>query len=121
MGGVPLIDTDRELIEREQESAVLDALVDRLREGGGGLVVRGEAGIGKSGLLQRVRRRADAQGARPLLTVGVESQAELAFAGLHQLLRPVIGALAQQPESQRQALEAALGVGVDLKPDAYRV
>jgi len=52
-----------------------------------------------------VRRRADAQGARPLLTVGVESQAELAFAGLHQLLRPVIGALAQQPESQRQALE----------------
>src|ERR1700736_4321773 len=121
MGGVPLIDTDRELIEREQESAVLDALVDRLREGGGGLVVRGEAGIGKSVLLQRVRRRADTQGARPLVTIGVESEAELAFAGLHQLLRPVIGALAQLPESQRQTLEAALGLGVDLKPDPYRV
>src|SRR3984893_6726984 len=121
MGGLPRVDPGPELIEREQESAVLDALVDGLREGGGGLVVRGEAGIGKSVLLQRVRRRADAEGARPLVTIGVESEAELAFAGLHQLLRPVIGAVAQQPESQRQALEAALGLGVDLKPDPYRV
>jgi type II secretory pathway predicted ATPase ExeA len=109
------------LIEREQESAVLDALVDRLRDGGGAVVVRGEAGIGKSVLLQRARRRAEAQGARPLVAVGVESEAELAFAGLHQLLRPVIGARAQQPESQRQALEAALGLGVEVKPDPYRV
>src|ERR1700730_10706692 len=121
MSGVPLVDAGPELIEREDESAVLDALVDRLREGGGGLVVRGEAGIGKSVLLQRVRRRADAQGARTLVTVGGESEAELAFAGLHQLLRPVIGAVAQQPDAQRQALEAALGLGVDLKPDPYRV
>jgi DNA-binding CsgD family transcriptional regulator len=121
MGGLPLIDAGPELIEREQESAVLDALVDHLRDGGGALVVRGEAGIGKSALLQRVRRRAEAQGTRPLVTVGVESEAELAFAGLHQLLRPVIGALAQQPESQRQELEAALGLGVDLEPDPYRV
>src|SRR5256712_1849828 len=121
MGGAPLIDTNRELIEREQECAVLDALVDRLRDGGGAVVVRGEAGIGKSVLLQRMRRRAEAQGARPLITIGVESEAEFAFAGLHQLLRPVIGALAQQPESQRQALEAALGLGVDDKPDPYRV
>src|SRR5439155_234714 len=105
MGGVPLIDTNRELIEREQECAVLDTLVDRLRDGGGTVVVRGEAGIGKSALLQRVRRRAEARGIRSLITVGVESEAEFAFAGLHQLLRPVIGALAQLPESQRQALE----------------
>src|SRR5260370_9050565 len=121
MGGVPLIDTKRELIERERECAVLDALVDRLRDGGGTVVVRGEAGIGKSVLLQRVRGRAEAQGARPLVTVGVESEAEVAFAGLHQLLRPVIGALAQQPESQRQVLEAALGLGVDHTPDPFRV
>ena len=121
MGGVPLVDSSPELIEREQESAVLDALVDRLREGGGALVVRGEAGIGKSVLLQRMRKRAEAQGVRPLVTGGVESEAEFAFAGLHQLLRPVIGALAQLPESQRQTLEAALGLGVDHKPDPYRV
>src|SRR5690349_3371511 len=121
MGGVPLVDAGPELIEREQESAFLDALVDSLRDGGGAVVVRGEAGIGKSVLLQRVRRRAAAQGARPLSTVGVESEAELAFAGLHQFLRPVIGALAQLPESQRQTLEAALGLGVDVKPDSFRV
>jgi len=121
MSGAPLVDAGPELIEREQESAVLDGLVDRLRDGGGAVVVRGEAGIGKSALLQRVRRRAEAQGVRALITVGVESEAEFAFAGLHQLLRPVIGALAQLPESQRQTLEAALGLGVDLKPDSFRV
>ena len=121
MSGAPLVDAGPELIEREQESAVLDALVDRLRDGGGAVVVRGEAGIGKSALLQRLRRRAEAQGVRPLVTVGVESEAEFAFAGLHQLLRPVVGALAQLPESQRQTLEAALGLGVDLKPDSFRV
>jgi hypothetical protein len=108
MSGAPLVDAGPELIEREQESGVLDALVDRLRDGGGAVVVRGEACIGKSVLLQRMRRRAEVQGARPLATVGVESEAELAFAGLHQLLRPVIGALAQLPEAQRKTLEAAL-------------
>ena len=116
MSGAPLVAAGPELIEREQESAVLDALVDRLRrDGGGAVVVRGEAGIGKSVLLQRARRRAEAQGARPLVTVGVESEAELPFAGLHQLLRPVIGAVAHLPESQRQTLEAALGLGVDVR------
>jgi DNA-binding CsgD family transcriptional regulator len=121
MGGVRLVDTGPELIEREQECAVLDALVDGLREGGGAVVIRGEAGIGKSALLQRTRRRAEANGARALVTVGVESEAELAFAGLHQLLRPVIGAAAQLPESQQQALESALGLGVDLGRDPYLV
>src|SRR6266849_7379187 len=121
MSGVPLVDAGPELIEREQESAVLDGLVDRLRDGGGAIVVRGEAGIGKSALLQRARMRAEAQDVRPLITVGVESEVEFAFAGLHQLLRPVIGALAELPESQRQTLEAALGLGVDLKPDSFRV
>src|SRR5260370_7989740 len=121
MSGVPLVDAGPELIEREQESAVLDALVDRLRDGGAAVVVRGEAGIGKAALLQRVRRRAEAKGVRSLITVGVESEAEFAFAGLHQLLRPVIGALAQLPGSQRQTLEAALGLGVDLKPDSFRI
>jgi DNA-binding CsgD family transcriptional regulator len=121
MGGVPLVDAGPELIEREEESAVLDGLVDHLRDGGGAVVVRGEAGIGKSVLLQRARRRAEVQGARPLATVGVESEAELPFAGLHQLLRPVIRDLVQLPESQRQTLEAALGLGVDLEPDPYRV
>src|SRR5438128_11191432 len=120
MSGAPPVDAGPELIEREQESAVLDALVDRLREGGGAVVVRGEAGIGKSVLLQRVRRRAEAQGARPLFTVGVELEAEVPFAGLNQRLLPVIGAMAQLRGSQRHTLEAAHGLGVDLKPQGFR-
>src|SRR5258708_17745923 len=119
-GALPVV-AGPELIEREQESAVLDALVDRLREGGGALVVRGEAGIGKSAVLQGVGRRAEGRGVGAVISVGVESEAEFAFAGLHQLLRPVIGALAELPESQRHTLEAALGLGVDLKPDSFRV
>src|ERR1700687_2857576 len=79
MSGVPLVDAGPELIEREQECAVLDAWIDGLRDGGGAVVVRRESGIGKSALLQRVRRRAAAQGARPLVTVGVESEAEFAL------------------------------------------
>src|SRR5260221_7216028 len=121
MSRAPLVVAGPELIEREQESAALDVLVDRLGEGGGAVVLRGEAGIGKSALLQRMRKRAAEQGARPLVTGGVESEAEFAYAGLHQLLRPVIGGLAQLPESQRQTLEAALGLGIDHKPDPYRV
>src|SRR5216684_1277562 len=121
MSAAPLVDAGPELIEREQESAVLDGLVDRLPDGGGAVVVRGEAGIGKSALLQRVRRQAEEQGARPLATVGVESEAELPFAGLHLLLLPVIWSLAHHPDSQRQALVASLGFGVDYKPDPYRV
>jgi DNA-binding CsgD family transcriptional regulator len=121
MSGAPVVDAGPELIEREQECAVLDGLVDHLRDGGGAVVVRGEAGIGKSVLLQRVRRRAEAQGAGPLVTVGVESEAEFAFGGLHQLLRPVMGARARLPESHRQALEAALGLGADLGQDPYLV
>src|SRR5260370_35443873 len=121
MSGASPVVAGPELIEREQETAALDALVDRLREGGGAIVVRGEAGIGKSVLLQRMRNRAVAQGARPLVTSGVESEAEFAFAGLHQLLRPVLGALAQLPESQRQPLEAALGFGVEHDPDPFPV
>src|SRR5690242_19378756 len=111
MSGAPLVDAGPELIEREQECAFLDALVDRLRDGGGAVVIQGEAGIGKSALLHRVRMRAEANGARPLATVGVESEAELAFSGLNQLLRPLIGGLAQLPGSHRQTLEAALGFG----------
>jgi DNA-binding CsgD family transcriptional regulator len=121
MSRAPLVDAGPELIEREQESAVLDALVDHLREGGGAVVLRGEAGIGKSALLVRVRLRAEANGARALGTVGVESEAEVAFSGLHQLLRPLIGALGQLPASRRQALEAVLGLGIETEPDPYRV
>jgi len=109
------------LIGRDLECRRIDELVDRLSDQGGALLVRGEAGIGKSALLDRARERAEPAGARAVATVGVESQTELAFAGLHQLLRPFIGLTERLPDPQRLALEAALGINDRAEPDMFLV
>jgi DNA-binding CsgD family transcriptional regulator len=110
-----------ELIGREDEVARLDALLDSVRNRGGALVISGEPGIGKSALLQRARARASSLGARTLTTVGVESESELAFAGLHQLLRPIGSRIEGLPHPQRQALDAAFGVAEEVEADPFRV
>jgi len=69
----------------------------------------GEAGIGKTTLLRAAAEHARAAGLRILEAVGVEAEAPLPFAGLHQLLRPVIGAASALPAMQRHALSAAFG------------
>jgi DNA-binding CsgD family transcriptional regulator len=108
-----------ELVGREAETDQLDAVIDEL--GGGAVVISGEAGIGKSALLEYARARAGEAGAQSLATVGVESEAELAFAGMHQLLRPIIGQAELLPTPQRCALDAAFGVSGDLEPDPFLV
>src|SRR3982074_747761 len=117
---VPINDVS-DLIGREAESEVLDAVIDQIHVRGGALVVRGEAGIGKSALLRRARARVRARGGRVLSTVGVELEAELAFAGLHQLLHPIIGLTERLSAAQRRAIDAAFGVSDELEPDPYRV
>jgi len=112
---------DSELIGRDVESARIDALIDGLPEGGAALVVSGAAGVGKSALLRYARARADALGLRTLATVGVESEAELAFAGLHQLLYPALGLMELLPAPQRRALEVAFGIASGPEPDAFLV
>lgn len=107
------------LIGREGEVDQLETLVDEPR--GGAVLVSGEAGIGKSALLEYARARANECGAQTLVTVGVESEAELAFAGMHQLLRPIIGDAEALPGPQRGALDAAFGVRGDLEPDPFLV
>jgi hypothetical protein len=109
------------LIGRDLECRRIDELVDRLPDHGGALLVRGEAGIGKSALLDRARERAEPAGVRAVATIGVESQTELAFAGLHQLLRPFIGLTERLPDPQRLALEAALGINDRAEPDMFLV
>src|ERR1700694_6278658 len=79
-----------DLIGREAESEVLDAVIDQIHIRGGALIVRGETGIGKSALLRRARARVRAKGGRVPSTVGVELEAEVGFGGLHQLLHPII-------------------------------
>ncbi len=110
-----------ELIGREAERKRVDAVLDRLHEGGGALLVRGEAGIGKSSLLRHARERAAALDLRALRTVGVESEAELAFAGLHQLIDSIAELVELLPDPRRRALRAALGIAGEFEPDPFLV
>src|SRR3954470_18820460 len=114
-------DATGELIGRSAEVARVDAVLDRVRDRGGALVIRGQAGIGKSALLERARGRASALGTRTLATVGVESESELAFAGLHQLLQPIGSRVDGLPDPQRRALDAAFGVDDLVEPDPFHV
>ncbi|HEX6527629.1 MAG TPA: AAA family ATPase [Streptosporangiaceae bacterium] len=104
------------LLGRERECAVIDALLDDARQGvSGALVVRGEAGIGKSALLGYAIEQAASM--TVLSISGVEAESDLAFAGLHGLLRPVLGLLAELPETQARALAGALGLAPSVNPD----
>src|SRR5262245_24189881 len=94
------------LIGRDSELKLLRGWVERIRQQGSAMLVRGEAGIGKSALLTEASRLAAANGARVLWTAGVESEAHLAFAGLEQLLRPVMSHVEELPRPQRDSLLA---------------
>ena len=98
-----------ELVGRERECAVIDRLLGAAARGESGvLVVRGEAGMGKTALLGYAATRATDM--RVLRATGVEAEHDLAFAGLHGLLWPIIDELPCLPEPQRAALSAALGL-----------
>src|SRR5271155_1533631 len=92
------------LTARRAERGVLDQLVGAVRAGGSRvLVVRGEPGVGKSALLEYLAGRAS--GCRVVRAAGVESEMELAFAGLHQLLAPVLDHAEGLPGPQRGVVE----------------
>ncbi|WP_067865323.1 helix-turn-helix transcriptional regulator [Nocardia shimofusensis] len=96
------------LYGRESEQARIDQLLGDARAGrSGALVLRGEPGVGKSALLDH----AAAQGLVTVRSAGVESEAELPFAGLHLLARPAAPLIERLPERQRKALLGAFGVG----------
>ena len=106
---------------RDAEVAILDQLVNRIPDRGGALVLRGDPGIGKTALLSVASAVASAKGIPVLHTAGTQSEAGLAFAGLQQLLRPVIDGLDRLPEPQRGALAAALEVSGALAPDPFLI
>jgi DNA-binding CsgD family transcriptional regulator len=120
-GGGPAGGAGARLFGRGPERAVLAALLDPVPLGGGAVVVRGEPGIGKSALLREAMRAAAARGMLVLRTSGVQSEASLAFAGLHQLLRPVLGAAAELPPRQQAALGAAFGTEDATAPEPFLI
>src|SRR5262249_37474168 len=88
---------------------------------GAAAVLRGDPGIGKSALLVAARRAAWARGFRVLTAVGVQPEARLPLAGLHQLLRPVQASAAGLPATQRDALLTAFGLRDGPRPEPFRI
>jgi DNA-binding CsgD family transcriptional regulator/tetratricopeptide (TPR) repeat protein len=105
---------------RRSECEVLDRLLGAVRAGEGrALVVRGEPGVGKTALLEYVVERA--VGCRVARGTGVQSEMELAFAGLHQLCAPMLDRLERIPGPQRDALGTAFGLRGGGAPDRFLV
>ena len=105
---------------RRIECEALDRQLQRVRAGQSSVqVLRGEAGVGKTALLEYVAERASE--CRIARVAGVESEMELAFAGLHQLCAPMLGELDGLPGPQRDALRAAFGLHDGAAPDRFLV
>ncbi|OBG83310.1 LuxR family transcriptional regulator [Mycobacterium sp. E802] len=105
---------------RASECTALRGLLSAARSGSSAvLVLRGEAGVGKTALLDYVV--AQASEFRVTQVAGIQSDMELAFAGLHHLCAPLLGRLGEIPEPQRDALEVAFGRGVGPAPDRFLV
>jgi hypothetical protein len=96
-------------------------LLEGIQEGGGALVLSGEPGIGKSRLLAVAAALARERGFTVLTATGVQSEAHLAFAGLHQLLRPLRFRTADLPAAQRATLDAAFGLSQEQAPERFRI
>ncbi len=110
----------RGLRGRGSECERLDRLLERARAGASAvLVIRGEAGIGKTALLDHVAQRAS--GCRLARAAGVQSEMELAFAGLHHLCAPLSDRLTALPVPQREALRVALGLQSGEPPNRFLV
>jgi DNA-binding CsgD family transcriptional regulator len=108
------------LLDRAQERKVLAQFVAEVRAGQSqALVLRGEAGAGKTALLRHVPEAAE--GCTIVWATGVESEMELAFAGLHSLCAPMLDGLGQLPEPQRDALSTAFGLSAGPPPDRFLV
>jgi DNA-binding CsgD family transcriptional regulator len=108
------------LTGRSSECVLLEDLLSAIRRGEcRSLVLRGEAGIGKTALLDYlVESAGDVRVAR---AVGVESEMELAYASLHQLCGPMLDRMVALPAPQRQALEIVFGVSGGAAPDRFLV
>ena len=108
------------LVGRRSERDVLDRLIEAVRGGESrALVVRGEPGVGKTALLDYLVERAS--DCRVVRAAGVQSEMELAFATLHQLLAPMLEHLEHLPVPQRDALRTAFGVSTGPAPDRFLV
>ena len=119
-GGLPAWRHAAGLTGRHTECGVLDQLVEDVRAGESrALVVHGEVGAGKTALLEYLAGHAP--GCRVARAAGVQSEMELAFAGLHQLCAPMLDRLEALPVPQRDALRTAFGMSAGPAPDRFLI
>src|SRR5947209_19796926 len=109
------------LVGRDMEIAQLDKALAEAREHGGALLVTGAAGIGKTSLLEAATTDARSRGYKVLEVTGLESEADLPYAGLHQLLQPVLQSAGALPGPQKNALFTALGMRAGAPPELFLV
>ena len=109
------------LFGRDHEADVVARLLTGARQGGRALVLRGEAGIGKSALLNEATGIAADQNMLVLKAVGVQSEADLPFAGLHQLLWPILGRHDDLPALENSAINAPFGTTGTPAPELYLI
>ena len=103
---------------RRAERACIDSVLSSVRSGQSQvLVLRGEAGIGKSALLRHIAGQAN--GCRLLVAAGVQADMELAFAGLHHILGALMGGIDRLPHPQRDAMRVAFGMLAAPPPDRF--
>jgi len=105
------------LVGRQRESALLAEIIDCSPNAGSVVLVVGDPGIGKSALLHDAETRARARGWRVLGLAGVEAEAAFPFAGLHQLVGPLLASAELLPEDERDALATAFGLADGPAPD----
>ena len=110
------------LIDREGECRLLDQLVGAVQGGESrALILHGEAGVGKTALLEYLSGRASGVGCRVLSAAGVQSEMELAFASLHQLCTPLLDRVSAIPQPQQDALLTTFGRTSGPVPDRFLV
>lgn len=111
-----------DLLGRRAEREAVERLLAGVRDGhSDALVIAGEAGIGKSALLEHMRRIATDLGFRVEDSVGAQAEAQFAFAGLHQLCTPLLDRVGSLPEPQQAALDVAFGERAGPPPDRFLV
>src|SRR5258708_7543912 len=109
------------LVGRDAEMALLDKVLVEAAEHGGSVLVTGAAGIGKTSLLDAAAAEAGGRGYKVLRVTGLESEADLPYAGLHQLLQAVLPSAGALPGPQKNALLTALGMRAAPPPEVFLV
>jgi hypothetical protein len=110
------------LVGRSSEREAIEALLEGARDGlSGVLVLRGEAGVGKTALLDYAAESAAARGMRIAAMSGIESETQLGYAALHRLLLPYWGHVERLPGPQRDALKGTFGLAAGPPADRFMV